>query len=79
MWFGIVLFGMANGFLLLPVVLSFVGNVETSNDANDGSFPPKNVYIKKKKGVGEDIMHTTDGVENPFKDKMSESNYKARH
>ena len=48
MWFGIVLFGMANGFLLLPVILSFVGNVETSNDANEGSLPPENVYQKNK-------------------------------
>ena len=29
MWFGIILFGMANGFLLLPVVLSYVGSTET--------------------------------------------------
>jgi hypothetical protein len=27
MWFGIILFGMANGFLLLPVILSFFGTV----------------------------------------------------
>ena len=27
MWFGIVVFGMANGFVLLPVILSFVGPV----------------------------------------------------
>ena len=32
MWFGIILFGMANGFLLLPVVLSFVGTTETAID-----------------------------------------------
>lgn len=29
MWFAIILFGMANGFLLLPVVLSFVGTIDT--------------------------------------------------
>ena len=29
MWFGIILFGMANGFLLLPVILSFIGSTET--------------------------------------------------
>ena len=32
MWFGIILFGMANGFLLLPVILSFVGTVNTVMD-----------------------------------------------
>ena len=31
-WFGIILFGMANGFLLLPVVLSFVGPARTLID-----------------------------------------------
>ena len=28
MWYGIIIFAMANGFFLLPVVLSFVGPVE---------------------------------------------------
>ena len=32
MWFSIILFGMANGFLLLPVVLSFIGTVNTAMD-----------------------------------------------
>lgn len=32
MWFGIILFGMANGFLLLPVILSFVGGTDTTVD-----------------------------------------------
>ena len=27
MWFGIILFGMANGFLLLPVILSYIGTI----------------------------------------------------
>ena len=25
LWFGIIVFGMSNGFLLLPVILSFIG------------------------------------------------------
>ena len=32
MWFAIILFGMSNGFLFLPVVLSFVGTIETVTD-----------------------------------------------
>ena len=79
MWFGIVLFGMANGFLLLPVILSFVGNVETSNDANEGSLPPENVYQKNKQSVEEEFMQVKKGVELIFKDKKSEPNCKARH
>ena len=29
LWFGIILFGLAHGFLLLPVVLSFIGPTHT--------------------------------------------------
>ena len=32
LWFGIILFGMANGFFLLPMILSFVGPTETAID-----------------------------------------------
>ena len=32
LWFGIILFGMSNGFILLPVMLSFVGPIETADD-----------------------------------------------
>ena len=32
MWFGILLFGIANGFLLLPVILSYIGTTETFTD-----------------------------------------------
>ena len=43
MWFGIILFGMANGFLLLPVILSFVGTVNTvmehSKIVEEGRLP----------------------------------------
>ena len=34
MWFGIILFGMANGFLLLPVLLSYFGPTKSSIDHN---------------------------------------------
>ena len=29
MWFGIIIFAMSNGFLLLPVVLSYIGPVQS--------------------------------------------------
>lgn len=36
MWFGIIVFGMANGFLLLPVILSICGPLgETTLDLGD--------------------------------------------
>ena len=31
-WFGIILFGIANGFLILPVLLSFFGPINTIED-----------------------------------------------
>ena len=32
LWTGILLFGMSNGFFLLPVMLSYIGPVETMVD-----------------------------------------------
>ena len=32
LWTGILLFGMANGFFLLPVILSYVGPLDTKID-----------------------------------------------
>jgi len=34
MWFGIIIFGAANGFILLPVLLSFFGSL-TDNDLHN--------------------------------------------
>ena len=34
LWTGILLFGMANGFFLLPVLLSYIGPIETMVDPN---------------------------------------------
>ena len=34
LWTGILLFGMANGFFLLPVMLSYIGPIETMADPN---------------------------------------------
>jgi len=32
LWFGIIVFGMGNGFLLLPVMLSYIGPTFTVDD-----------------------------------------------
>ena len=32
LWFGIIIFGMANGFMLLPVILTFVGQTDVVVD-----------------------------------------------
>ena len=39
LWFGIILFGMANGFFFLPVVLSFIGPIETVEEHDDDYQP----------------------------------------
>jgi len=31
-WFGIIIFGMANGFILLPIILSFIGPVSDNTE-----------------------------------------------
>lgn len=33
MWFGIIVFGVANGFILLPVLLSFIGPLKENEYA----------------------------------------------
>ena len=38
LWFGIILFGMMNGFILLPVILTFVGPIYTITE-EDNSTP----------------------------------------
>jgi Niemann-Pick C1 protein len=34
MWFGIIFFGVANGFILLPVMLSFMGPLKENETYN---------------------------------------------
>ena len=47
LWFGIIVFGMANGFMLLPVILSLVGplqsldEVKKVSDGDDGNRTDK--------------------------------------
>ena len=52
MWFSIILFGMANGFLLLPVALSFVGSVTTVSDHSQNDEMTKKKV--KSKQIGSD-------------------------
>ena len=35
MWFGIIIFGVAHGFLLLPVLLALCGPLNKVNKIND--------------------------------------------
>lgn len=40
-WFGIIAFGMANGFILLPVMLSYIGPTEdVGHQLNESEKPP---------------------------------------
>ena len=43
LWFGIIVFGMANGFLLLPVILSIIGpleKLESEEEDVENDHPP---------------------------------------
>ena len=44
LWFGIIVFGMSNGFILLPVLLSFFGPVDF-----EGSEQQNKVHNEKDK------------------------------
>ena len=51
MWFGIIVFGMANGFLLLPVILSWVGPLNAPQEEDKKSpaqVGDKDVEMAKK-------------------------------
>lgn len=44
-WFGIIIFGMSNGFLLLPVILSFIGPTdELIDESHDNDSDEKSDY-----------------------------------
>ena len=56
MWFGIILFGTANGFLLLPVILLYVGTIQTVQDpAHSHNTKLAKVHHKND----EDILNTS--------------------
>lgn len=54
LWFGIILFGMANGFLLLPVILSIIGPTRTVtnphfwSESDSGSSTASTTSDKKR-------------------------------
>ena len=60
LWFGIILFGMSNGFILLPVMLSFVGPIQSNGES-------KAVHPNKQVGSDDENIVT----ESPIKPKQS--------
>lgn len=50
LWFGIIVFGMANGFLLLPIILSFVGPLGEVAEEADTPASKTNQVAKDKHG-----------------------------
>lgn len=52
MWFIIIVFGMANGFLLLPVILSFVGPLNDKDiEGQDPETPTKQNKVAKNEEI----------------------------
>ena len=48
LWFGIIVFGMSNGFLLLPVLLSYMGPVDEPHKSSKGE-PSKSDQVSPAK------------------------------
>ena len=66
LWFGIIFFGLANGFLLLPVTLSFIGpthSIEDHQAPDDGETKPQ--------GTGEKVSPAKEDPEPDWKGKAS--------
>ena len=54
LWFGIIIFGMASGFILMPVLLSLVGplNTDVPHEEESGRVSPEmSQEDKLEKGV----------------------------
>ena len=68
MWFGIIGFGMLNGFLLLPFMLSFLGPTETQIDHalfEEEEETPEDDQVKKcDETEGQKIEKDENGSEN---------------
>ena len=45
MWFGIIVFAMSNGFLLMPVILSFIGPVNTKEKKKTEQTKPSEISV----------------------------------
>ena len=67
MWFGIIVFAMSNGFLLMPVILSFIGPVNTKEKKKTEQPKPSEISVapvSKKEPEGssqEDKVSPKDG------------------
>ena len=75
MWFGIILFGMANGFLLLPVILSFVGTLQTVVEKSEGELASDHdLRSEIDESLQESSIELAE-IEKSEKQKVSKSNY----
>ena len=59
LWFGIILFGMSNGFLFLPVVLSMVGPTNTAELDDEESSDKEEATTKPKQD--KEIVNDSEG------------------
>lgn len=54
LWFGIIVFGMSNGFLLLPVLLSYIGPVDDPHKTS--AKETKNDQVSPEKGQEKQVI-----------------------
>ena len=51
LWFGIIVFGMSNGFILLPIILSLIGPTRTAEHRTEDAENNQGDIVKKNKVV----------------------------
>ena len=79
MWFGIILFGMANGFLLLPVVLSYIGTTETVLEAHlHDTEPETEVTSDDKERKSPYLLPETECAEVALEERVAASDEKIK-
>ena len=77
LWVGIIVFGMANGFLLLPVVLSIIGPVD-SMDAKDTVEEEHHQAVELEHGIEAAQLAELKSLDAKMAKKQSESTRKRR-
>ena len=73
LWFGIIIFGMANGFMLLPVILSFIGQTEAVMDPHaEESLSDDDDESEASEGTKKQELKRFESEQNPLFEKKGE-------
>ena len=72
LWFGIIIFGMANGFMLLPVILSFIGQTEAVMDPHAEESLSDDDESEASEGTKKQELKRFESEQNPLFEKKGE-------